>query len=129
MIGVANIVSAAMLAGTLHAPAQPAWPAVAQLSLSVHQGQSPGGESIGAATLTCHPGGGSHPSPAAACAALDRAGGQPELVTGRNGVCPMIYNPVTAVAYGHWGPRPVRFEKTYSNSCVLKDELTPVYDF
>lgn len=124
MIGVANALGAVLLAGTLHVPA-----AYGELALSVHQGETAYGTVVRAASLACHPGGGSHPDGAAACAALDRADGRPELVPGRNGVCPMIYHPVTAVAYGHWGARPVRFVKTYTNDCVLEHALTPVYDF
>lgn len=126
MIGVANVLSAVMLAGTLHSPAVPAY---GELALAVHQGQSAYGAVVRTASLTCHPTGGTHPHAAGACAALDRAGGEPGLLSGQSGICPMIYSPVTAVAYGHWGMRPVRFEKTYTNGCYLQHALTPVYDF
>lgn len=126
MIGVANALSAVLLAGTLHAPAVPAY---GELALSVHQGESAYGAVVRATSLACHPSGGAHPHAAAACAALDRAAGRPELVHGKNGICPMIYSPVTAVARGHWGARPVNFVKTYTNGCYLEHDLTPVYDF
>lgn len=101
----------------------------AVLVLSVHDGAGASGPVTGAAELICAPDTGSHPDPAAACGALTRAHGRLDRIPGDLGVCPMIYRPATAVARGHWGARPVRFAKTYSNACRLHQALTPVYDF
>jgi hypothetical protein len=101
----------------------------ARLALSVHHGESAEGAELAAATLTCLPIGGSHPHAADACRALNRVGGRVERIPARTGVCPMIYNPVTAVASGHWGLRPVHFTHVYPNSCVLGNALRPVFDF
>lgn len=138
MIGVAHVLSMVALAGALHGPAAPVepagpdgltGPAWAELTLSIHQGQSASGTNLGTVTLTCHPSGGTHPEAATACAALDRAGGQVGRLPGSNGICPMIYQPATAVATGHWGFTPQKFVQTYTNLCDLRNSLSPVYDF
>lgn len=125
MIGVANVLSAVLLAGTVHGQV----PAYAELNLSIRDGAGAHGPVLGTASLTCRPGGGSHPHPAAACRALGHAGGRPDRLPGRKSICTMVYRQVTAVADGHWGGRPVRFVKTYDNTCRLKGALAPVYDF
>lgn len=125
MIGVAKVLSTVLLAGTVHGAA----PAQTELTLSIRDGAGAYGPVIGRTTLTCTPAGGAHPSAAAACRALDDAHGDLGHLRGRKGVCTMIYREVTAVAYGHWGTRPVRFTKTYDNTCRLKAALAPVYDF
>ena len=125
MIGVAKVLSAVLLAGTVHGHA----PARTELTLSIRDGAGAYGPVVGRTTLTCAPQGGAHPEAAAACRALDAAGGDLNRLRGRKGVCTMIYRQVTAVAYGHRGARPVRFTKTYDNACRLKSALAPVYDF
>lgn len=125
MIGAAKVLSTVLLAGTVHGHV----PAPAELTLSIRDGAGAHGPVIGSTTLTCAPRGGAHPNAAAACRALDHTGGRFDRLRGRNGVCTMIYRQVTAVAYGHWGARPVRFVRTYDNTCRLKSALAPVYDF
>jgi hypothetical protein len=125
-VSVAGAAAVAALAGSAVAADRASG---AGLALSVHHGESADGAELAAATLTCFPVGGSHPHAAAACRALARAGGRMERIPASTGVCPMIYNPVTAVASGHWGLRPVRFTHVYPNSCVLGNTLRPVFDF
>lgn len=148
MIAIAHALSAAMLTGTLHAPVPMEAPAPLDVPAvgdvvggpTGTAGRTPGHLGLGyygadgsgrghEAALSCDPDGGAHPAPAAACAALDRAGGDFTQIAGRNGMCPMIYKPVTAIALGDWGGNRVRFKQTYANLCVLRNELAPVYDF
>jgi len=123
MIGVAKVLGAVLLAGTVHGQAP------ADLTLSIRDGAGAHGPVLGTASLTCAPSGGTHPQAASACRTLERAAGRFDRIRGRDGVCTMIYRQVTAVAYGSWDGRPVRFEKTYDNTCRLKNALAPVYDF
>ena len=113
-----------LLAGAVHGPVL----APAGLTLSIHDGAGAHGPVLGSASLNCHPSGGSHPHAAGACRALTGAGGRFGRLRGHDRICTMIYRPVTAVAYGHWGARPVRFVKTYDNTCRLQGALAPVYD-
>ena len=48
---------------------------------------------------------------------------------GNPGICPFIFAPQTATANGEWRGHVVRFQQTYSNSCVLHRATTPVFDF
>lgn len=84
-----------------------------------------------AVTLTCQPtDGGSHPAPATACGELRSVQGDFSALAG-NGpyACPMVHDPVVVTAQGVWEGRRVDFERTYSNSCIQKNEGTPVFRF
>nr|WP_237535306.1 SSI family serine proteinase inhibitor [Streptomyces sp. SID3343] len=98
--------------------------------MTVHQGQGTTGPVVAEAELWCHPDGGSHPTPAAACAALDAAGGDPQRIPARSGICPAVYAPVTAVATGHWrgGAQRIDFTRTYGNHCALRNAKPPLFD-
>ncbi|WP_042366081.1 SSI family serine proteinase inhibitor [Streptacidiphilus neutrinimicus] len=64
--------------------------------------------------------GGTHPTPAAACAAL-RADGLD--FTSRPTVqimCPDIVRPVTVAATGVWDGTPVDYQHTYTNECLMQ---------
>src|SRR4051794_25561966 len=49
-----------------------------------------------AVKLDCDPPGGGHPRPAEACAELTAAGGDPDRIKPGQGICIMIYAPITA---------------------------------
>ncbi len=95
------------------------------LTLSVQ-----GSQQSSNATLRCDPSGGTHPSPAAACAALAAAGGDFNKLEGRPGTnCADIYDPVTAQARGVYNGSRVNFRQTYPNRCDLDGETAPVFEF
>jgi Subtilisin inhibitor-like len=83
------------------------------------------------ATLQCDPPGGTHPRAAEACADVSRAGGDlAQMPTSKNPrACFMIYAPVTVTAQGSWHGQPVRFNKKYPNTCVMRDKTGSVFDF
>jgi Subtilisin inhibitor-like len=99
------------------------------VTLSVHEGTDAQGQILDQVDLICEPGGGTHPNPAAACAALLEVDGDVERLPGRDGICIKIYQPVTAVAKGLWKGVPFRFERHYGNRCEMHHALTPVFDF
>ncbi|NUW45108.1 serine protease [Nonomuraea rhodomycinica] len=69
-------------------------------------------------------------SPKPACVALERAGGDPARLPSRtDAVCTMEYNPVRVSALGVWGGRPVRYERTFSNSCQMQAAMGPLSQF
>lgn len=74
-------------------------------------------------TLECRPTGGDHPRAEDACTSIDEAGSV-SGVTGTGGMCPMIYDPVVAVAEGA-----EKYEQEFANSCVLVSEKGAVFDF
>ncbi|MDT0305122.1 SSI family serine proteinase inhibitor [Streptomonospora wellingtoniae] len=83
-------------------------------------------------TLHCRPAGGSHPDPAAACAALDRAGGDFDALgetSPQTTMCTMQYAPVRVRASGVWQGRTVDYTETFSNACVAAAETAGVFDF
>jgi subtilisin inhibitor-like len=124
------VVSMAALMGGV-GPASAAPPPFGRLHLTVHQGEAVAGPVVAEADLWCHPAGGSHPTPDAACAALDAAGGDPARIPAAPGTCATIYAPVTAVATGHWrgGAQRIDFTRTYGNRCALHNAKTPLFDF
>ncbi|TVT44891.1 hypothetical protein FNH05_21000 [Amycolatopsis rhizosphaerae] len=80
-------------------------------------------------TLRCEPDGGSHPHAARACQALEAADGDFDRLTGQDQPCPMIWQPVTATATGHWRGRPVQYSHTYPNRCEAAVRSAQVFDF
>jgi hypothetical protein len=81
-------------------------------------------------TLGCGPARGSHPRPAEACGAVIAAHGDLSALKGREGVmCTMQFQPATAEARGTWLGHPVRYRKTFSNTCVLAVSTGPVFGF
>ncbi|WP_328888233.1 SSI family serine proteinase inhibitor [Streptomyces sp. NBC_00316] len=73
--------------------------------------------------------GSNHPKAAEACAALDTAGGDLDGPTGDPRPCPHLYNPVTATAEGQYDGRPVSWQRTFANACVLAAVTGPVFRF
>ncbi len=99
----------------------------AALSLAV---RDDGTGAVSQVELLCHPTGGTHPQAAAACAALDAAGGAPDRLTPVTGVfCYQLYQPVTASVTGSWLGKPVRWEQTFGNGCELHTRTGPVFRF
>jgi hypothetical protein len=68
--------------------------------------------------LMCNPPQG-HGKAAEACAELEPVGGDIAGLRPQDVHCPMIYTPVTAHARGQWQGRPVEYQETFSNACVL----------
>lgn len=76
------------------------------------------GERIASASLTCPPGGGSHPNPDAACEQLSQAGGRIEAVPDDPGPCTTEFDPVIVAASGSWNGQPRHYKQEFSNRCV-----------
>lgn len=76
--------------------------------------------------LDCHPSGGDHPAPDAACGVLDDT---PIQESGDGGMCSMIYGgPATARITGTWAGRPVDAHYDRGDGCRIRrwDALFPV---
>ncbi|WP_017596118.1 SSI family serine proteinase inhibitor [Nocardiopsis potens] len=117
---------AAGLAGAAPAQADGAPQAGSRLVLSWSEGE--GGTSR-SATLTCRPAGGSHPSAAEACAALESAGGDFSSLPSSGGACTMEHRPVRLSARGHWGAEPVDYAETFGNPCTARNGTAGVFAF
>ncbi|MER7011844.1 SSI family serine proteinase inhibitor [Saccharopolyspora sp. NPDC000359] len=120
----ALVLGTALLPATAHAEG-----GAARLTLTVHDLH---GETTPATTtLTCSPAGGSHPTPAEACAVLDQVSGSiADVPTQAPGTaCPLIWRPVAVTATGLWNGTPVDYSGTFANDCVLRSELGVVFDF
>ncbi|GAA2429558.1 SSI family serine proteinase inhibitor [Streptomyces macrosporus] len=82
-------------------------------------------------TLECHPAGGSHPDPLAACEALDRASrgsGDPWAPVPKGSMCAQVYGgPATARVTGTWrgGPVDASFERTDGCEIARWNALVP----
>ncbi|MGP2440622.1 SSI family serine proteinase inhibitor [Streptomyces sp. JW3] len=87
------------------------------LLLTVTRGGAPSATD-GGTLLLCDPPRGPARA-AAACAELDAARGDIGAIPQRKAICPMIHAPVTAQARGTWRGRPVRYEETFPNACVM----------
>ncbi|HEX8627927.1 MAG TPA: SSI family serine proteinase inhibitor [Catenuloplanes sp.] len=121
-MGLAVAVAAVALAP---AAAQAAAPASHRVQLTVVQ-QNGDSTSV---VLDCDTDGGTHPLPKEACELLASVGGDIAAIPPGNGACQTIVLPVTAVAEGVWGDRKVRYQRTFSNSCVMRLATGPVFRF
>ncbi|MFF9363146.1 SSI family serine proteinase inhibitor [Streptomyces griseoluteus] len=98
------------------------------LTLVVH-GAGPGRD--GVRQLSCHPEGGDHPDPVAACRVLDkntRWGQDTFAPVPPDSICTMIDGgPATAHVTGHWAGRPVDADFSRRNGCEIArwDRLVP----
>jgi len=109
-------------------PASPD-PAAAELTLTRGNGIDPAvAKSV---TLSCAPEiGGTHPDSRDACAALDRDNADfDHLPHIREGMCPLVWDPVSVTATGRWHGRTVGYRHTYANSCVAANESAAVFAF
>ncbi|WP_181442292.1 SSI family serine proteinase inhibitor [Streptomyces tateyamensis] len=108
-------------------PAQAA-PAVSESVLTLTVTDDGSSTPLGGTELLCQPAGGSHPQAAAACAALEAAGGDPERLAGRTGIfCNQLFQPVTARAAGLWRGVPVHWQRSFSNLCGLHTRTDPLF--
>ncbi|MFE1429363.1 subtilase-type protease inhibitor [Streptomyces fungicidicus] len=84
-----------------------------------------------AVTLTCAPGAsGTHPAAGAACAEMNRVGGDLDALTVSEGVhCTLQYDPVLVTVDGVWQGRRVSYERTFSNECVMNAHGSSVFAF
>jgi Subtilisin inhibitor-like len=97
------------------------WPSQATrtvLLLALHEGTDLTGRVLAEDVLTCSPPGGTHPHPVPVCTALRQVHGEIADLPPGEGICPMIFLPVTAEASGFWQGRWVEFVRTYANSCI-----------
>lgn len=76
--------------------------------------------------LLCDPPAG-HARAADACAELGAAGGDIGRIPPKDAICTMQYAPVTVRARGEWSGRPVAYERTFSNGCVLAARTGSVF--
>nr|GID84641.1 protease [Actinoplanes derwentensis] len=79
--------------------------------------------------LTCGPTGGGHPRADEACAVLRRIGGDPARLEGGDSLCVLLYQPVTARLHGTWRGRPVKWQRTYGNSCEMSRATGVLFQF
>lgn len=64
----------------------------------------------------------------AACAALERVGGNPARLSVRTDTsCTMEYDPVTVRAWGTWDGKKYLYSRTFPNGCRLGAETGPVF--
>ncbi|MBM9622941.1 SSI family serine proteinase inhibitor [Streptomyces zhihengii] len=72
---------------------------------------------------------GPHPDAAGACAALDEARGDLDLLSGDPHPCTKQYDPVTVSATGAWRGRPTAWHKTFANACELSTATGALFRF
>jgi Subtilisin inhibitor-like len=114
-----TVVGTAIAAGALAIlPATSASAADASYTLSMVHNDTGAVSTMG---LTCQPPSG-HPYAQQACSQLNRADGFIENIPPADGVCLLIYDPVTVRATGTWQGEPRVYEETFSNSCVANLE-------
>ncbi|MCX5203439.1 subtilase-type protease inhibitor [Streptomyces sp. NBC_00237] len=121
---VATAATAALLASAGGATAQQATAREAHpdnwMYLAVIQGEDVVSELSGT-LLTCPPAKNSgHPNAKNACKQLAAVDGDIARIKRADVACPMIYKPVTAMAYGRWDGRRMVFAKNYPNACVME---------
>ena len=98
-------------------------PVQGHLALAVHEGERRNGPTLANTTLTCAPGAGGH------CRELARAGGDIGKIPNHNGICPMLYAPVTVTATGTWGGHAVSYLRTYGNRCIANGAAGGLFHF
>ena len=123
------LAAAAMAAGLALAgsgPAANSTPSQLVLSITDHHGGA-----TRSVTLQCEPPGGDHPQAQRACTDLIEARGDFGSLTGdgESRVCPLIYDPVVASAEGRLLGKGVRYTKEFANSCLMRGQTGPVFDF
>ncbi|MFH7595465.1 subtilase-type protease inhibitor [Streptomyces racemochromogenes] len=123
------------LAGTGAADAAPTGAqslyAPSALVVSVTAGQNAAtGTVLRAATLVCAPRpGGTHPSPAAACAELKAHGASLDVLAAPrpDTACTREWNPVTVTAEGVWQGRRMSYTYTFGNPCGLRSSTGTLF--
>ncbi|GAB2716958.1 SSI family serine proteinase inhibitor [Streptomyces bullii] len=123
-----GLLAAAALIVVCTTPAQATVPERAAgnwLYLTVTRGATPSAAPHGT-LLLCDPPSG-HTRAADACAELDAADGDIGGIPSKDGMCPMVYAPVTAHARGQWRGRPVTYTETFPNECVMAARTGAVF--
>jgi hypothetical protein len=82
-----------------------------------------------AVKLDCEPVGGGHPQGEQACATLEAAGGDPELIPPAHTMCMTIYAPIVAEISGIWRGTAVDWRHRYGNSCEMRRATGVVFAF
>jgi hypothetical protein len=96
------------------------------LYVTVTRGEARSSDTRGT-LLLCDPPQG-HAHAVKACEELRTAEGDISRIPPRADVlCPLVYAPVTAAAYGEWNGRPVAYTHTFSNSCAMGAETESVF--
>ncbi|MFF3838050.1 SSI family serine proteinase inhibitor [Streptomyces sp. NPDC001930] len=109
--------------------ATPAPAPLDHLTLTVSESGAPAAD--GTFELTCHPAGGTHPAPQAACDRLDELttwGSDPFAPVSPDSMCTMQYGgPATAHVTGTWAGRPVdtSFKRTDGCEIARWDDFAP----
>jgi hypothetical protein len=122
---VAAMLAGAVLAGPA-AVGNAAAPKSTRLTLTIANGEA-ASPVVKRALLRCEPAGGSHRRATAACAALRKVNGNFAALDVVRGVCTMEYAPKTVTATGTYRGREVRFQRTFSNECGMRNQGGPVY--
>ncbi|MCK2241111.1 MULTISPECIES: SSI family serine proteinase inhibitor [unclassified Crossiella] len=118
------VVTAPTATATTATPRAASW-----LVLTSNPGEAPTRDAR-SRTLTCEPAAGAHPQPAWSCHELKKAGGDFHQVNvGPQEPCYLIYAPITVTARGMWNGRPVTYQETFPNDCVLYQEKGPLFRF
>lgn len=100
------------------------------LRLTVAHGETPVAGTPHVAVLDCPPGGTTtHPDPITACRLLDSVNGDLGRLDVDPGVCNQLYDPYTVTASGTYRGRPLTFQHTYGNHCVLLRTTGAFFDF
>ncbi|PWK89592.1 subtilisin inhibitor-like [Lentzea atacamensis] len=74
--------------------------------------------------------GGTHSNAMRACQELGAVGGKfDSLSDNPQWACPANYAPVVATAYGVWCGTEVKWEKEFSNYCVMRNHTGSVFAF
>ncbi|MFF0741613.1 SSI family serine proteinase inhibitor [Streptomyces sp. NPDC004111] len=137
---VGTAAAAALLAGAGGASAQDTRPQVPVqahpgnwMYLSVVEGEEAVGSLDGTLLRCPRPWkrapelGGAHPAARKACKELNAVDGDIARIKRADVACPMIYRPVTAMAFGRWDGRRMVFSKTYPNACVMHASTGSVF--
>ncbi|MDT0464518.1 SSI family serine proteinase inhibitor [Streptomyces gibsoniae] len=128
LLGAVAVLAAVAAPAPANAHGTPPLPRGDQLVITVRNA----GRADGTYVLRCHPSHGTHPSPAAACAALDRRtvwGRDPFAPVPPRALCTMQYGgPATARVSGTWAGRPVdaRYDRRDGCQVARWDNLVPL---
>lgn len=100
------------------------------LHLAKTQGEGDGGFPRYEVYLDCeNPGNSVHPEAWRACVEAYRVDGEFESLDVEPGACVMNDDPVTVLITGTFERRPVTFQKTYPNECVMHRAGGAIYAF
>ncbi|WP_425834052.1 SSI family serine proteinase inhibitor [Streptomyces fractus] len=69
----------------------------------------------------------SDPAVYRACGQLKKSDGLISKIPAKDKACPMIYKPVTAMAYGKWEGRSVSYSAVFPNECVMHAKTGAVF--